>query len=93
MIRIIIAEDQRMLRGALGALLDLEDDIEVIGQAANGEEALKLIESLKPDVSIMDIEMPIQSGLDVAETLKKEKSACKVMILTTLRDLDILREQ
>ncbi|MDG0960797.1 response regulator, partial [Bacillus paranthracis] len=58
MIRIIIAEDQRMLRGALGALLDLEDDIEVIGQAANGEEALKLIESLKPDVSIMDIEMP-----------------------------------
>ncbi|HHK5532381.1 TPA: response regulator transcription factor [Bacillus mobilis] len=83
MIRIIIAEDQRMLRGALGALLDLEDDIEVIGQAANGEEALKLIESLQPDVSIMDIEMPIQSGLDVAETLKKEKSACKVMILTT----------
>ncbi|MED3684030.1 response regulator transcription factor [Bacillus thuringiensis] len=83
MIRIIIAEDQRMLRGALGALLDLEDDIEVIGQAANGEEALKLIESLKPDVSIMDIEMPIQSGLDVAEALKKEKSSCKVMILTT----------
>lgn len=83
MIRIIIAEDQRMLRGALGALLDLEDDIEVVGQAANGEEALKLIESLKPDISIMDIEMPIQSGLDVAETLKKEKSSCKVMILTT----------
>lgn len=83
MIRIIIAEDQRMLRGALGALLDLEDDIEVIGQAANGEEALKLIESLKPDISIMDIEMPIQSGLDVAEALKKEKSPCKVMILTT----------
>jgi DNA-binding NarL/FixJ family response regulator len=66
MIRIIIAEDQRMLRGALGALLDLEDDIEVVGQAANGEEALKLIESLRPDISIMDIEMPIQSGLDVA---------------------------
>ncbi len=83
MIRIIIAEDQRMLRGALGTLLDLEDDIEVIGQAANGEEALKLIESLKPDISIMDIEMPIQSGLDVAEALKKEKSPCKVMILTT----------
>ncbi|EAO57049.1 Two-component response regulator yocG [Bacillus thuringiensis serovar israelensis ATCC 35646] len=60
MIRIIIAEDQRMLRGALGALLDLEDDIEVIGQAANGEEALKLIESLKPDISIMDIEMPFK---------------------------------
>ncbi|MGG2063372.1 MULTISPECIES: response regulator transcription factor [unclassified Bacillus (in: firmicutes)] len=83
MIRIIIAEDQRMLRGALGALLDLEDDIEVVGQAENGEEALKLIETLQPDVSIMDIEMPIQSGLDVAETLQKQQSQCRVMILTT----------
>ncbi|MEI4829780.1 response regulator transcription factor [Bacillus sp. FJAT-53711] len=83
MIRIIIAEDQRMLRGALGALLDLEDDIEVVGQAENGEEALKLIETLQPDVSIMDIEMPIQSGLDVAETLRKQQSQCRVMILTT----------
>lgn len=83
MIRIIIAEDQRMLRGALGALLDLEDDIEVVGQAENGEEALKLIETLQPDISIMDIEMPIQSGLDVAETLRKQQSPCSVMILTT----------
>lgn len=83
MIRIIIAEDQRMLRGALGALLDLEDDIEVVGQAENGEEALQLIEKLQPDVSIMDIEMPIQSGLDVAETLRKQQSQCRVMILTT----------
>ncbi|MFD3446743.1 response regulator transcription factor [Microbacteriaceae bacterium 4G12] len=83
MIRIIIAEDQRMLRGALGALLDLEDDIEVVGQAENGEEALKLIETLQPDVSIMDIEMPIQSGLDVAEALRKQGSQCKVIILTT----------
>nr|MCX3324529.1 response regulator [Bacillus paranthracis] len=61
----------------------LKEDIEEIEHAANGDEALKLIESLQPDVSIMDIEMPIQSGLDVAETLQKEKSACKVMILTT----------
>ncbi|ENQ3107110.1 two component transcriptional regulator, LuxR family [Bacillus sp. 491mf] len=83
MIRIIIAEDQRMLRGALGALLDLEDDIEVVGQAENGEEALKLIETVQPDISIMDIEMPIQSGLDVAETLRKQQSLCRVMILTT----------
>ncbi|CAG9612043.1 Transcriptional regulatory protein DesR [Bacillus rhizoplanae] len=83
MIRIIIAEDQRMLRGALGALLDLEDDIEVVGQAENGEEALQLIEKLQPDVSIMDIEMPIQSGLDVAEILWKQQSQCRVMILTT----------
>ncbi|MBP1083675.1 two-component system response regulator DesR [Bacillus capparidis] len=66
MIRIIIAEDQRMLRGALGSLLDLEDDIEVVGQAANGEEALSLIDQLLPDICLIDIEMPIKSGLEVA---------------------------
>ncbi|WP_028400622.1 response regulator transcription factor [Ectobacillus panaciterrae] len=83
MIRIVIAEDQRMLRGALGALLDLEDDIEVVGQAANGEEALKLIQSMQPDICLMDIEMPLKSGLDVAEELRKQQSPCRVMILTT----------
>lgn len=83
MIQIIIAEDQRMLRGALAALLDLEDDIEVVGQAANGEEALKLIEKLQPHVAIMDIEMPMQTGLDVAEVIQERGLACKVMIVTT----------
>lgn len=83
MIRIVIAEDQRMLRGALGALLDLEDDIEVVGQAANGEEALKLIQSMQPDICLIDIEMPLKSGLDVAEELRKQQSPCRVMILTT----------
>ncbi|MDG4657799.1 response regulator transcription factor [Ectobacillus antri] len=83
MIRVIIAEDQRMLRGALGALLDLENDIEVVGQAANGEEALMLIANVKPDICILDIEMPLKSGLDVAEELQKQKSTCRVVILTT----------
>jgi len=81
MIRIVIAEDQRMLLGALGALLDLEEDMEVIGKAKNGEEALSLAKQLKPDVCIMDIEMPLKSGLDVAEELKDDP--CKVIILTT----------
>lgn len=81
MIRIIIAEDQRMMLGALGSLLDLEDDMEVVGKANNGEEALTLIHSLQPDICIMDIEMPIKSGLDAAEALKE--NPCKVIILTT----------
>lgn len=81
MIRIIIAEDQRMVLGALGSLLDLEEDMEVVGKANNGEEALKLIHELKPDVCIMDIEMPIKSGLDVADEIKD--MPCKVIILTT----------
>ncbi|MCO4853040.1 response regulator transcription factor [Bacillus vallismortis] len=83
MIRLLIAEDQRMLLGALGSLLDLEEDMEVIGQARNGEEAFKAILELKPDVCIMDIEMPVRSGLDVAEELMQKGSGSKVIILTT----------
>lgn len=83
MIRIIIAEDQRLLRGALASLLDLEDDIEVIGQAADGAEALSLIERIQPDVCLMDIEMPLKSGLDVAEILKENSCPCRIIILTT----------
>jgi len=81
MIRIVIAEDQRMVLGALGSLLDLEEDMEVVGKANNGEEVLKLIEQLQPDICIMDIEMPIKSGLDAAEELKENN--CKVIMLTT----------
>ncbi|GGF19223.1 transcriptional regulatory protein DesR [Halobacillus andaensis] len=81
MIRIVIAEDQRMLLGALGSLLDLEEDMEVVGTAHNGEEACDLVKQLQPDICIMDIEMPVKSGLDAAEELKNEP--CKIIILTT----------
>ncbi|WP_127530800.1 response regulator transcription factor [Paenibacillus kobensis] len=81
--KVVIAEDQGMLRGALSALLDLEDDIEVIGQADNGQQALELIESLRPDLCLLDIEMPRMSGLDVAERIVANKLNCKVVILTT----------
>ncbi len=81
MIRIVLAEDQRMLLGALGSLLDLEDDMEVVGKASNGEEVLTLVHQLNPDVCIMDIEMPSKTGLDAAEELKDHP--CKVIILTT----------
>ncbi|GIP48939.1 Transcriptional regulatory protein DegU [compost metagenome] len=83
MIRIVIAEDQRMLRGALASLLDLEDDLEVVGQAGDGAGALALIETLRPDVCLMDIEMPLMSGLEVAEKLQAQGSPCRVIILTT----------
>jgi len=83
MIKIVIAEDQRMLLGALGSLLNLEEDLEVIGQAKNGEEALSKIISLKPDVCILDIEMPLLNGLDVAEEVKRLQPSCSIIILTT----------
>ncbi|RYG72356.1 response regulator transcription factor [Lentibacillus lipolyticus] len=81
MIRIVIAEDQRMLLGALGSLIDLEEDMEVVGKARNGEEALSLVRLHHPDICMMDIEMPVKSGLDAAEVLKDDP--CKVIILTT----------
>ncbi|MFT9597773.1 response regulator [Mesobacillus sp.] len=81
MIRIVIAEDQRMLLGALGSLLSLEDDMEVVGKASNGEEAVALAKELEPDVCVMDIEMPGKTGLEAAEEMKG--LGCKVIILTT----------
>jgi len=80
-IRIVIADDQRMFLGALSTLLELEEDMQVVGKAKNGEEALVLVKQFAPDVCIMDMEMPLKSGLDVAEDLKNE--SCKLIILTT----------
>lgn len=81
MIRIVIAEDQGMMLGALGSLLNLEEDLEVVGMAKNGQEAVALVQDLKPDVCIMDIEMPVKTGLDAAEELAG--GDCKLIILTT----------
>jgi two-component system, NarL family, response regulator DesR len=81
LITIVIAEDQQMLLGAFGSLLNLEEDMEVVGKASNGEEAVTLVQKYRPDVCIMDIEMPGKSGLEAAEELKG--LGCKVIILTT----------
>lgn len=81
MIRIVIAEDQGLLSSALATILNLEDDLEVVGIAVNGEEALQLVEKEQPDVCLTDIEMPKKTGLDIADALKN--SPQKVIILTT----------
>ena len=81
MISIVVAEDQEMLLGVIGSLLNLEEDMEVVGHARNGKEAIALVQQLQPDVCIMDIEMLEMSGLEAAEALLPER--CKVIILTT----------
>lgn len=83
MIRVVIAEDQKMLLGALAALLEINSDIEVTGRAENGEEALAICRAQKPDVLLTDIEMPLMTGLEVASAVRREGLATRVIILTT----------
>ncbi|WP_203364081.1 response regulator transcription factor [Bacillus sp. REN10] len=83
MIRVVLAEDQKMLSGALASLLKLEEDIEVVAEAADGKQALAAIESMEPDVCLLDIEMPYVTGLEIAERLRSEDHPCKIMIVTT----------
>jgi two-component system response regulator DesR len=90
-IRIVIAEDQSMVLGALAALLESEGDIEVVGQARNGTEALKMVRIHKPDLLLTDIEMPEMSGLEVAAELKRQGSPVRVIILTTFARAGYLR--
>lgn len=90
-IRVVIAEDQMMVRGALAALLDLEPDIDVIGQAADGAEALDLVRSLKPDVVLTDIEMPNVTGLELAGEMRRLDLPGRVIILTTFARAGYLR--
>lgn len=91
MIRVLLAEDQTMVLGALAALLQQEEDIEVIAQARDGQTALEMARALKPDVLLTDIEMPRMSGLDLALHLKQELPACRVLILTTFARAGYLR--
>ncbi len=91
MIRVVIAEDQKMVLGALAALLDIERDIEVVGQARNGREALDLVRQVKPDILLTDIEMPELTGLEVAQTVRDERLRARVVILTTFARPGYLR--
>lgn len=83
MIRVLLAEDQGMMRGALALLLGLEPDIEVVAQVERGDQVLPAVRDHKPDVALLDIEMPGKSGLDAAAELRTAAPDCRVMILTT----------
>ncbi len=83
MIRVVIAEDQAMVLGALAALLEIEGDFEVVGRAQDGEEALNICREHKPDVLLTDIEMPRRTGLELASAIRQEKLPTRVIILTT----------
>jgi two-component system response regulator DesR len=91
MIRIVIAEDQALVLGALAALLKLEGDLDVVGTAGDGQQALALCRSLRPDIVLTDIEMPLMTGLELATALAEDVLPTKVIIVTTFARSGYLR--
>ena len=91
MIRVLLAEDQAMVRGALAALLALEPDIEVVGALAEGEGAWRELQRLRPDVLVTDIEMPGLTGLELAQRIQRHELPVKVVIVTTFARGGFLR--
>jgi two-component system response regulator DesR len=91
MIRVLIAEDQGMMRDALALLLGMEADIEIVATVDSGDRVLAAALEARPDVALLDIEMPGKSGLDVAAELRAKLASCKVLILTTFARPGYLR--
>ncbi len=91
MIRVLLAEDQAMVRGALVALLNLEGDIEVVAEAARGDEVVPVALLTQPAVALVDIEMPGGDGLSAAQALREHLPSCRVVILTTFGRSGYLR--
>jgi two-component system, NarL family, response regulator DesR len=90
-VRVLLAEDQAMVRGALSALLTLEEDIEIIAEVARGDEVVPAALDSLPDVALLDIEMPGGDGLSAAAALKERLPSCRVVILTTFGRAGYLR--
>lgn len=91
MIRLVLAEDQAMVRGALAALLGLEGDFEVVAEAGDGEAAWKAVQAHQPDLLVTDIEMPWLTGLELAQRVQVSGAATRVVILTTFARAGYLR--
>lgn len=88
MIKVIIVDDHQMVRRGLRFFLDTQNDIEIVGEAANGEEAVKLVQTVRPDVVLMDIVMPVMSGIEATKQLIKVNPELKILVLTSFSDQD-----
>ena len=91
MIKVLVVEDQALVRGAISALLGLDEEIEVVGEAENGLDALSKIESLRPDLVLTDIEMPQCSGIELVEKLAQSQPNLHTMIMTTFARAGYIR--
>ncbi len=91
-VRVIIVDDQRLMRDGLRLLLELEDGIDVIGEAADGEEGVALYAELRPDIVLMDIRMPKMTGIEATKTILKKDPKARIIILTTFDDDELIME-
>jgi DNA-binding NarL/FixJ family response regulator len=85
-IRLLLVDDQALFREGLHTLLSMQPEVDVVGEAANGEEALRLTATLRPDVILMDLQMPVMDGAATTRKLKTQQSDARVIILTTFDD-------
>lgn len=89
-IRIVLADDQDLIRSGLAMILSVEDDIEVVGQASNGHEALELVADVEPDLVLMDVQMPVLDGIAATAKLTQSNPETRVLMLTTFDREDYL---
>ena len=90
-IKVIVADDHPIFRKGLVDIIELEKDIEILGQACNGEEAVKLINRVSPDIAVLDINMPVTTGFDTVRELRKSNSQVKIIFLTMHNEHEIIK--
>src|SRR6185503_670469 len=85
-VKVMVVDDQQLMRDGISSLLSIQEGVEVIGTAANGQEAIDQALALSPDVILMDIRMPVMNGITAMEQIRRQLPACQVLMLTTFDD-------
>ena len=91
-IRVLVADDQRLVRDGIASLLSIQEGIEIVGIASNGQEAVDLALALTPDVVLMDIRMPVMDGVEAARLLRSQLPDCQILMLTTFNEEELIVE-
>ncbi|EOS57583.1 response regulator [Paenibacillus barengoltzii] len=91
-IKVMLVDDQNMIRQGFGYILSLQSDLQIVGEAGNGNDAVKMAEELRPDVILMDVQMPFMDGIEATKRIMAQQTGVKIVILTTFDDQDYVLE-